>query len=219
MQELTIKEVFNLFESFKTETDIKLICSYELTQGDIEVAKKCAELRSMINELKQVDEFSQYKRANNQRIEFMALLTETHFTSTLYKKHYRKNSKIEIKSPAIASIFLDKSREDFVLEYNNNKIEFDLKSQYYQCNTSSQNINQKSHKRAKEKGSNYYVVALIKNKDDDYSDYANVERIDYFLLPMSFVDEKSIAVNKSTSIFFDPYYKINISNFKDKLKK
>lgn len=210
---LKLNQIFKMLEENKKSSDILFLGKYEVDSRDIEIARMSAKLIKEVNVDRQINKIDKYTRGNKQdQIDFMCALSQNHFSKRLYNRYNESNKHIKVKSPSIASYFVQKKEQDFQISYQNTNINFDLKSQYFQSSTSSLNINKESHERFLKTDIDFYVAAIFRNKDKNYSDFEDVDSIYYFLVPKNYVHEKSeLVITKA------PYYAMHISKFIEKI--
>ena len=213
MKDFKITELFNFFNNCKKEQDIVFIGKFEVTERDIEIAKMSAELLKEINVDRKIGKIDKYDRgAKNDQINFMCALSQNHFAKILHGKFDASNKRIKIKSPAIASYFVQKKEQDFQMKYKDDEINFDLKSQYFHSSTSSVNINKDSHHRFLDNNIDFYIVAIFRNNNKNYKDFDDVNSIYYFVIPKNYVHEQSkLIITKA------PFYSMHIKKFIEKI--
>lgn len=220
VNKIQLVSIFNEMVYNKDSEDINLIGSIQINSNDIELVRQAVSLRKNVNNyLKGVSNITCYQRKDEDRIDFQAMLTEMGFAKYLWEKYkYVTKSikdKFEIKSPEIASVFLNHREEDFYIKYEEQIVNFDVKSQFLNNKYQSININQKSHKRFTEHGSDFYIVGLI---DGDPLDFDSVKNVYFVMLTTKYFDKHAVNVDTSTNPKFTPYHKIDIQPFKDFLK-
>lgn len=220
VSKVQLVNIFNEMVYNKNSEEINLIGSIQVNKEDIELVRQAVSLRKNVNNyLKGVSNITCYQRKDEDRIDFQAMLTEMGFAKFLWEKYkyvpkYIKEN-FEIKSPEIASVFLNHREEDFYIKYLEQKVNFDVKSQFLNNKYQSININQKSHKRFTEHGSDFYIVGLI---DGDPTNFDSVKNVYFVMLTNPYFNKNAKAINTSTNPKFTPYYTLDIQPFKDYLK-
>lgn len=205
----------------KSKNDLYYLDKMEVNEEDLKIVLDAVRLRSDINlHLKELGNITEYQRENEEKTNFQSMLVEISFSKYLWDKYknlskYLKN-KVEIKSPEIASVFLNKTKEDF---YINNKLKnivlnFDIKSQFLNNRYQSVNINQLAHKRFEEHKSDFYVVGLI---DGNPEDFKSVKNIYFVLMSLSYFYQNKEDINnppRPEIKKFSPYHRLDMINFK-----
>lgn len=220
VSKIQLVSIFNEMVYNKDSEEINLIGSIKIDKNDIELVRQAVSLRKNVNNyLKGVSNITCYQRKDEDRIDFQAMLTEMGFAKYLWEKYKyvpkQIKEKFEIKSPEIASVFLNHREEDFYIKYEEQVVNFDVKSQFLNNKYQSININQKSHKRFTEHGSDFYIVGLI---DGDPLNFDSVQNVYFVMLTNKYFNKNAVNVDTSTNPKFTPYYKIDIQPFKDFLK-
>lgn len=216
-------ELVNIFKQMtlnKSSDEITLISSSSVSSNDIELVRQAVSLRKNVNNmLKGVNTIPCFQRNDEDRIDFQAMLVEMSFAKFLWEK-YKFVPKFvkemfEIKSPEIASVFVNHREEDFYIKYEEDIVNFDVKSQFLNNRYQSININQKSHNRFISHGSDFYVVGLI---DGDPLNFDTVQNVYFVMLTKNYFNKNFVAVDTSTNPKFTPYFKLDMKPFKDFLK-
>ena len=212
---LNLYKTYDLFKDNKDKEEIQFLMKYDISDRDIEIAQTCQKVRTMINRERNLDSIKKYDRGSKTpMVDFMSCITENTLSKIFVDKNAINTRNIKVNTPSVASYILDKSKEDFAMIKKDSILNFDLKSQYFQSSTSSLNINDESHARFCKNGSDFYIVALMRNKDNDYKNYENVESIYFFLLTKKYIEKHATMKFIKT-----PFYSIPTSDFIEVLKK
>lgn len=212
--------VFDFLNTNKNSKDLvhfKTIDS--ITKMQLDVIEQASILRNLVNEDKGIFKIDKYRRKDQSKKDFSAMIVEYTMSKMLWEKHkyVKKEDKKSIKltGPAMASFILSHKKEDFVLEKENESIMFDTKSQYLN-DFEYLTINKEAHDKFLEHESDFYMVGII--ECGDYSDFKNIKKIHFFLMSKEFFDENSELCEEKRSESFTPHYRIKMELFRNKIQ-
>lgn len=214
-----IEKFDNIKASIETK-DLIFLDKVQVNENDLNIVIDAVNLRRNVNDhIKQLGVIEEYKRENETKTNFQAMLVEVIFAKYLWNiyKHTSKylKSQIEIHSPEMATVFLNHTKEDFYIKnkLNDVTLDFDVKSQFLNNKYNSVNINQNSHKRFLEHESDLYIVGLIDGNPDIFE---SVKNIYFVLMPLEYFNNNKVDINEPPrpTKRFSPYHRLDMGLFK-----
>lgn len=210
IEELSNLDVINKLAVIDKQVHLKNKEVLENVYSSISIRKNC-------NTIKEINHIEKYKRKNEEMINFQSAISENFFPFFLFH-HYKKdlmynNKKFEVIEPAAGSIFVNHSKEDFIIidKLNKKELMFDIKA-YYRFKDRI-TINQKTHNIAKIHNCKFYMICII---DSDINNYKEIKNLSFYVMPISFFEKNSklIVCNKDSEKKFTPFYSLDIKYFK-----
>ena len=202
----------------KPQVGFYKLATLNITDKQKKIIDTATDLKMMVNEDRGVTEFEHFKRKNPKQIELKGILGEYMFGKLLLIiLNNDKPENIDVFTPPIAEMLLNKKKQDFeafvysdkykqkVIDYKT----FDIKSQFLHNDNNNLNININAFKRMK-KQSKFFIYAEIDGKQSDL--YSN-NNVTFYYVNVDWYEKNSIEILTSTSKNFSPHRSLPLKIF------
>lgn len=201
-------ELLNKLDEFRIN-NVSHLNRFYLTERyflDIDVLSKA---RDITNHYKGVNKIEEYRRKNEDEINFMSMLSEFTISNYFYNlfERYNREQKsfyehINYELASVVDIKLNKFNLDYKIKLNNEELNFDLKSAFYE--KGKINVNQKAFNRIEKKLNSFILVALL---NGNFENRETIEFIDYFIVNKDYFKQKSKLIENKA-----PFYSFEIND-------